>query len=180
MSHAPQVVATTWWEDQPDRLARELDAMRAVAPNLAWTPALPGGGWVGTVPSWPFDRPRPHGLTALLDPPELAVQIACGHPFPMIEPSVRPTSVTPPIEALGWTAWHVTPDGRLCLLQTHADWDPADNVASVIGKMAGWYVEFQLMQRGLIAAMTEAGIETDTSLDALLDAYPNAVGGDGA
>ena len=56
-----QDVARSWWQDEPQRLAREQAAMAATAPDLAWLPGEPSGGWQGTVPLWPFNRPEPQG-----------------------------------------------------------------------------------------------------------------------
>jgi hypothetical protein len=157
----------SWWQDEPGRLAAELAAMTAVAPDLAWQDAEPSGGWKGTVPLWPFTRGEPPGLLAVVGGP-LEVQILCGHAFPMVEPAVRPVSVEVPFEALGWTTWHVAPDGTLCLLQESAQWDPVCPAAELIPKVSGWYIEFCLKTGKHIEAMTISGITEDDSLDGLL------------
>jgi hypothetical protein len=169
MSELLKATARSWWQDEPERLAREQEAMRAAAPDLAWLPGEPSGGWQGKVPVWPFARPEPAGLARLLNGQALEVQIVCGHAFPMVEPEVWPLSVEVPSRALGWTNWHVAPGGSLCLLQASAQWDPADTTAELVPKISGWHIEYHLMVRGLIQAMTEQGLEADDSLDNLLN-----------
>jgi hypothetical protein len=150
-------------------MASEQAAMSQMAPNLRWLPEEPSGGWQGTVPLWPFDRPQPRGLVALVKGQSLEALIVCGHAYPMVEPQVTPLSVEPPIKALGWTTWHVAPNGALCLLQESVMWDPAGAVADLVPKISGWYIEYQLMLAGRIETMTETGLAADTSLDALLE-----------
>lgn len=159
--------ARSWWQDEPVRLAAEQVAMRAAAPELTWLPGEPSGGWQGKVPLWPFTRPRPPGLLARVGQP-LEVRIICGHAFPMVEPGIRPLSVEVPFEVLGWTNWHVAPDGTLCLLQESAQWDPSSPAADLIPKISGWHIEFWLMKGSHVEAMTECGIAEDDSLDGLL------------
>lgn len=158
----------SWWQDEPGRLAAELAAMKAAAPDLVWQEAEPSGGWQGPAPLWPFSRPEPPGLLPLVGGRALEVRITCGHAFPMVEPEVRPVSVDVPVEALGWTSWHVAPGGTLCLLQKSAQWDPASRAAELIPKVSGWYIEFRLKQAKHIEAMTISGIAEDTSLDNLI------------
>ena len=162
--------ARSWWADEPQRLAREQDAMRRAAPELDWRDAgaEPSGGWRGPVPMWPFDRPEPERLPQLLAGQRLQVAIRCGHAYPMIEPTIYPLNVDLPAVALGWSAWHVLPDGALCLLRDAALWDPRATVSELIPKISGWYLEYQLLSRGLVQEMTVAGIVTDTSRDHLL------------
>ncbi len=169
MSELLKAAARSWWQDEPWRLAREQEAMRVAAPDLAWLPGEPSGGWQGKVPVWPFARPEPTGLAGLLGGQALEVRIVCGHAFPMVEPEVRPLSVEVPSGALGWTSWHVAPGGSLCLLQASAQWDPAATASELVPKISGWYIEYQLVVRGLIQAMTEHGLEADGSLDILID-----------
>jgi hypothetical protein len=160
--------ARSWWQDEPGRLGAEQAAMAVSAPDLVWVADEPSGGWQGAVPLWPFDRSQPPGLLAVTGGQPLKVRIVCGHAFPMVEPRVRPVSVDVPFQALGWTQWHVAPDGALCLLQESAQWDPSSCAAALIPKISGWHIEFWLMKGGHIAAMTECGIAEDDSLDGLL------------
>lgn len=160
--------ARSWWQDEPGRLAAEQAAMNVAAPGLAWLPDEPSGGWRGNVPIWPFGRPEPPGLLALMGGRPLEVHITCGHAFPMVEPSIRPLSVEVPFHVLGWTNWHIAPDGTLCLLQESSQWDPAGAAADLIPKISGWNIEFWLMINGHIDSMTVQGIVEDDSLDVLL------------
>jgi hypothetical protein len=160
--------ARSWWQDEPDRLTAEQAAMGVAAPGLTWLPSEPSGGWQGLVPLWPFSRPEPPGLLALLGGQPLKARIICGHAFPMVEPSVRPLSVEVPFEVRGWTNWHVTPEGTLCLLQESAQWDPSGTAAELIPKISGWHLEFWLIKGSHIEAMTECGMAEDDSLDGLL------------
>jgi hypothetical protein len=169
MTGSLKAAARSWWQDEPGRLACEQEAMRAAAPDLAWLPGEPSGGWQGKAPVWPFVRPEPAGLARLLDSQALEVRIVCGHAFPMVEPEVRPLSVEVPPRALGWTSWHVAPGGTLCLLQASAQWDPASAASELIPKISGWHIEYHLIVRGLVQSMTEHGLEADDSLDDLLD-----------
>lgn len=169
MTGRPAVVPTTWWADQPRRLERELAAMSAVAPDMAWD--TDDSGWAGTVPLWPFDRPQPARVQALVREP-LAVRIVCGPAYPMVEPAVTPLGLDIPLQALGWTRWHVLPNGDLCLLQSTSAWPPEAVAADLVHKVSGWYVEYHLMLAGLIEAMSPAGIAADTLYDDLLDAEP--------
>ena len=164
--------ARSWWADEPHRLAREQAAMRQAAPELEWRGAEqePSGGWQGPVPLWPFDRPEPAGLSQLVAGQRLQVAIRCGHAYPMVEPTVYPLNADLPDVAFGWSTWHVLPDGALCLLQDAVLWDPRATVADLIPKISGWYLEYQLLSRGLVEAMTVSGIVTDASRDHLLTA----------
>lgn len=144
--------------------------MTDVAPDLRWLDRddEPSGGWEGPIPLWPFDRPEPAGLSVLVADQPLIVRIVCGHAFPMVEPSLYPCNVDLPNVAFGWTTWHVAPDGALCMLQESADWDPRCTASEMIPKASGWYLEYQLLRRGLIEAMSESGIVIDGSLDRTL------------
>ena len=144
--------------------------MRQAAPELRWLDSgeEPSGGWTGPVPLWPFDRPAPPGVSGLAAGQQLQVRIRCGHAFPMVEPAVYPLSIELPDVAFGWTTWHVLPDGALCLLQEAALWDPRAAAAELIPKISGWYLEYQLLSRGLVEAMTVSGIVTDASRDHLV------------
>lgn len=162
----------SWWADEPHRLERELAAMRQAAPELQWRDAEqePSGGWHGPVPLWPFDRPEPAGLVELVGGTSLQVGIRCGHAYPMVEPAVYPLNLDLPHAAFGWSTWHVLPDGALCLLRDAVLWDPRATVADLVPKISGWYLEYQLLSRGLVEAMTVSGIVTDDSRDLLLAA----------
>jgi hypothetical protein len=97
------------------------------------------------------------------------VKIVCGPAYPMVEPLVWPTAMDLPVTALGWTEWHLLLNGALCLLQDNTSWDPSALAAELVPKISGWYIEYHLKSAGYIRRMTEYGIATDDSLDALLN-----------
>jgi hypothetical protein len=160
----------SWWSDEPARRDLEIAAMLDIAPDLRWLDERdePSGGWEGPIPLWPFERPEPAGLSRLVGGDRLVVRIVCGHAFPMVEPTVYPLNVPLPNIALGWTTWHVAPNGALCMLQEAAAWDPRCCAAELIPKASGWYLEYQLLVRGQVEAMTESGIATNDCCDELL------------
>jgi len=173
MSDELRDAAVTWWQEDPRRLDREQTAMHAVAPDLFWR-NKGSGGWIGHVPLWPFRRPRPAGLRALVGDRPFAVEIICGHAYPMVEPQVWPKEVDLPVIARGWTKWHLLPFGALCLLQDRTSWDPSADAADLIEKISGWYIEYHLMRMGYITEMTEYGISEDDSLDPLIGAMDSS------
>ncbi|MFI5913163.1 hypothetical protein [Dactylosporangium sp. NPDC051541] len=158
----------TWWQDDEQRLLAECVALAAAAPDLRWEPKGPGY-WRGAVPLWPFDRPQPEGLPALVGGRPLEVAVLCRPPHPMVPPIVVPYSVTPPTRALGYASWHLLPSGALCLVRGTAWWDPQRLIASLVPKISGWYIEFQLMMAGLLDEMPARGVDRDDGLDALID-----------
>lgn len=172
MTPAPRSVPLSWWADEPQRLQRELAAMRVAAPELHWETDGHTGLWRGTVPLWPFDRERPAGVFALVGGEPLYVLVVCGAAYPMVEPDVVPLGLRIPWIALGWTRWHVLPNGHLCLLQATSAWPPSAMAAEIIPKVSGWYIEYHLMQRGLIEEMSPNGIADDTRYDDLLHEAP--------
>lgn len=159
----------SWWQEDPRRMVRERDAMELAAPDLRWLETEPSGGWLGTVPLWPFDRAEPQNLDVLVGANAFTVRIVCGNAYPMVEPEVKSANVEPPIEAFGWTAWHVLPNGNLCLLQDSAMWDPGGTVADLVPKISGWYIEYHLMLARKIDAMTQVGIASNADLDHLIE-----------
>jgi hypothetical protein len=177
MNDPPMTDARSWWVDEPQRLAREKTAMSEVAPQLAWRDDEPSGGWAGSVPLWPFDRPEPAGVAALTGGQPLTVSIVYGHAFPMVVPIVYPVSVEPDVYHRTDQAWHVAGDGRLCLLQEASHWDPDATAADLVPKMSGWYIEYLLMVRKRIDRMTIEGLAASTDLDELLRIYPVAPDG---
>jgi hypothetical protein len=176
MSGEPADGAVTWWQDDPARLESERAAMYAVAPALVWQ--FEGSGrWTGHVPLWPIPRRQPSGVTTLVRHRPFAVEIACLAAHPMIQPLVWPTEINPPVDALGWTEWHLLPNGALCLLQGNSSWDPSALAAELVPKISGWYIEYHLKRAGYITHMTEYGIASDDSLDSLLDDIADEAGG---
>lgn len=164
-------VVTRWFDWDPERLRRDIDEIAAIAPNLAhpaWDEqSLANGGWVGTLPLWPFERAAPPNLEALL-PRAMSVIIAYPSAYPMLPPIVYPTNPQPALEEVSDTVWHVAPGGSLCLFQSEGMWDPAASIEDIVLKSSGWRIEYELMHRGSIDRMTERGIVTDTRLDELI------------
>lgn len=163
------LVRRSWWEDDPDRLDRERVAMAAAAPELVWLDDEPSGGWEGPVPLWPFERSVPEGVQKLTSGTPLVVRIVCGHAYPMVEPAVYPLGIDPPYVAFGWSAWHLLPNGGLCLLRDAVMWNPEETASALIPKVSGWHLEYLLMLNKRIDAMTESGLAVDESIDSLFD-----------
>lgn len=161
-------MAISWWQDDPARLESERAAMFAVAPNLDWQ-SEKSGRWVGHVPIWPIPRRQPSGVARLIHHQPFEVTIECRQAHPMIVPFVWPTKIRLAVAELGWSDWHLLPNGSLCLLQGNASWDPFERAASLIPKISGWYVEYHLRRAGYIERMTQEGIAKDDRLDALLE-----------
>lgn len=166
-----EAAVTRWFDWDPGRLLRDVDELAVIAPDLLRrTPEggfLANGGWVGTLPLWPFDRPAPPNLDALLPNP-MSVVIAYPSAYPMLPPRVYPTEPQPAILEVSDTVWHVSPGGSLCLFQSDGMWDPSASIGDIVLKSAGWRIEYELMHRGAIERMTERGIVTDTHLDYLI------------
>ncbi|MEZ0108760.1 hypothetical protein ABH920_002761 [Catenulispora sp. EB89] len=165
--------ARTWWQEEPALLLRETVAMATLAPDLHWQPQ--GAGlWQGSAPWWPFDRPAPAGLDALSSGRTLKVQVAYGHGFPVAAPSIWALDPEPQLAHRLNHAWHVNGDGSLCLLASPAVWSGREPAAELVAKAVGWFIEYLLLSRGLIEAMTNTGIGADPSLDTLIrDAEPD-------
>lgn len=168
MSEDLAPAAITWWQEDAVRLRSELADMFAKAPDLIWRQEG-SGGWTGHVPLWPFDRRQPRGVAALVRGRPFEVTIQCRPAHPMVVPFVWPENVQPSIGELGWTEWHLLPNGSLCLLQGNADWSPSAHGAELIQKISGWYIEYHLKLNGYIDRMTEYGIAQDDSLDSILE-----------
>jgi len=160
MTHGAE--SLTWWQEDPRRLEREVASMSQVAPELAWS--AEAGAWAGRLPVWPFERPEPAGLEELvIEPLQVLVVPSAAHP--MIAPAFVPQDVDVPAGAIGFTEWHVAPDQSLCLLQSAAAWRPEGTIADLVPKASGWYIEYLLLRRGSVKAMTINGIVTDPSID---------------
>jgi hypothetical protein len=63
--------------------------------------------------------------------------------------------------------WHVNGDGTVCLFQSASDWTGGDTAADLVVKSAGWFLEYLLMEAGLIERMTANGIVSDPVHDHL-------------
>lgn len=159
--------ARTWWEVQPALLTHVLGDLKDAGFDLTWGPTG-SGVLTGRLPRWPLGRPAPEGLDDLLGGDGLAVEVVLGHAFPMVLPAVRP--VEPEVPWDRWTQhrWHVNGNGTLCLLQSAQAWDPQTPLSDVLRKSAAWYVEYRLIESGVIDAMSTNGIVSDDSYDHLV------------
>lgn len=153
-------------EDDPLRLARELEAISAAASQLTWT----GEHWAGELPVWPFERPEAPALKEYLAGRRFAVEVRYYESFPMVAPRFIPIDPVPPIGVWTMNRWHVAGDGSLCLFQNFTDWDPFGTAADLVPKAAGWFLEYLLMCDGAVEEMTPNGIAVDDSLDHLFTA----------
>jgi hypothetical protein len=161
----------TWLDAEPEHERREREEMATVAPDMVWVEEN-AGGWEGTAPEWPFARPRPQGLDRLLAGRRLRVRVEYSQAFPMVEPKLTPLDPDPPPERRVLHSWHLMGDGSLCLLQTADLWTGRETAADLVAKASGWFIEYLLMERGAIERMTESGIHSDDSLDAVIEGLP--------
>jgi hypothetical protein len=154
----------SWLNAEPAVAAREREDMAAIAPGLRWLEG-PSGGWEGELPVWPFERPRPSTLKEFMGSRVLEVRIEYPQSYPMAEPLFVPCNPTPPLAVRSWARWHVLPNGGLCLLQDAVTWDGTYTAADLVPKASGWFLEYLLMEQGLIEEMTVNGIASDDCLD---------------
>lgn len=162
----PALDRIRWFEDEPARLEREIDAMKPVAPDLAWN----GTYWSGELPLWPMERPEPLGLRDYVGSRRFEVEVHYFESFPMVAPRFVPVDPTPPLMARTMNKWHVLGDGGLCLFQNFTDWDPHWTAADVVPKAAGWFLEYLLMEDGHIETMSDTGLASNAELDGLIAA----------
>ena len=170
----PQV-PIPWTDAEPLRLARDLAEVSAFAPGLDYQ--APGassgsersqGGWVGELPLWPFARSTPPDLQELLNGQGLRVVIAYPSSYPMVPPVIYPVDPEPTFEEQTQTAWHVSPGGSVCLLQSDGAWQPDASLTELLAKACGWHVEYALMKAGVIERMSTNGIVSDPGFDDLV------------
>ncbi len=152
-----------WFDDDPARLQRELDAMPPIAPGLTWT----GDYWVGELPLWPFKRPEPTPLCEYVGDRRFRVEVHYYESFPMVAPRFMPIDPEPEIAVWTMHRWHVSGDGSLCLFQNFSDWHPSNTAADLVPKAAGWFLEYLLMKDDAIEHMTVEGIAANNVLDHL-------------
>lgn len=157
----------SWLEAESALVPLEKDAMAAVAPDLVWKEDDPGGGWEGLAPVWPFDRPEPTELDQFLQGRRFKIRVEYLQAYPMVEPKIWPLDPEPDAIHRTDSRWHVMGDGSLCLLQSASDWTGRETAADFVVKASGWFLEFQLMELGLIDEMTVGGLANDPSLDGL-------------
>lgn len=158
----------TWLDAEPDQVRKEQEAMAEVAPEMEWLADELAGGWQGFAPAWPFERSAPSGLVELLGSQRLQLRVVYSQGYPMVEPKLVPLDPNPPADRRILHSWHLNGDGSLCLLQSADAWTGRDTTAELVAKASGWFIEYLLMERGLIQAMTEEGLHSDDSLDALI------------
>lgn len=169
-----------WTEAEPARLRRDLEEIARFAPELEYHPPasdgspFPHGGWLGRLPVWPFERPEPDGLHDLIGQAGADVAVICSAAHPVVPPRVVPGDPEPTLHQQTQNAWHVAPDGSLCLLQSQGAWQPEASVTDLLAKAAGWRIEFALMQAGVIDRMSTRGIVMDASHDHLIAAAVDA------
>jgi hypothetical protein len=164
MTPAAAVRVVHWDAAEPDRLAADLVDTAAVAPDLAYDAGV--RAWRGRLPRWPFSRPEPAGLAALL-PRGMQAEIRTSPAHPLEEPAVYPLDVDVEVWHRLDQRWHVAGDGRLCLAQGPLAWEPEDSLSEVVLKAAGWRCELVLLEAGVVTAMSVNGIVTDPSRDCL-------------
>jgi len=163
-----------WTASDPNRLARDLVEVAAFAPGLTFE-GPPGsdpdyvhqGVWTGTLPIWPFDRPRPERLDDLV-PAGLTCAVCYSAAHPMVPPHIVPLDPEPEILERSQHIWHIAPRGDLCLLQTVGDWDPSASIVELLLKASAWRIEYALMKAGVVDSMTTNGIVDDPSHDDLI------------
>lgn len=164
-----------WPDAEPTRLARDVAEVQAFVPDLVYTaPRLDAdgvpehhGAWRGVLPTWPFDRPEPLGLSGLV-PTGLNFVMLYQAAHPMVPPRIYPVDPKPEISEHTQHRWHVAPGGSLCLLQRVGMWAPEASITDLLLKAAGWRIEYALLKAGAIESMTEHGIVTDAALDGLI------------
>lgn len=163
--------AVLWMDDEPGRLERDTADVQEFAPDLAYVSpcsGLPHGGWRGVLPLWPFERDAPEGLDALLGGIGLELVLVYSAAYPIIAPDIWPVTPEPTAMECTQAAWHVAPQGSLCLLQSQGQWQPQASITELLLKAAGWHIEYALMKAGAVDRMTTNGIVTDPSLDGLI------------
>ncbi len=167
-----QPLPVIWSDAEPTRLARDLAEVSQFAPALAFDPAgnrSEHGCWVGELPRWPFDRPEPAGLNALIGNGGLKIVLLYSAAHPMVPPAIYPVEPEPTVLERTQSAWHVAPSGSLCLLQSDGEWKPETSVTELLLKACGWRIEHALMKAGRVEQMSVNGIVSDPSLDPLID-----------
>lgn len=159
--------ARPWSEAEPRRFRSDTETLAGFAPNLEWR--SDDQAWTGELPVWPFRRTSPPGLHELL-PRGLVVTVAPPPVYPMVAPVLYPVDPDPPMAVRTHQRWHVAGDGRLCLMKSPGQWDPREPLTDLLLRAIGWHVEYALMIRGLIPAMTVNSIVEDDQHDALIEA----------
>lgn len=167
--------APIFWPDaEPEILECDLADISTFASGLTYEPPKVEGGrvvhhgrWIGRLPVWPFDRPRPEGLQNLvLEGASVVMSYSAAHP--VLPPRITVIDPEPELEERTQHRWHVAPGGSLCLLQTEGDWTPETSPVELLLKAAGWRIEYALMKAGVVDSMTTNGIVSDPTRDHLV------------
>jgi len=173
MKERPRIA---WVEAEHARVEREHVAMRAHCPDMVWHDRLEwpngrvGAGWEGLAPVWGAERAQPAGVEELLAGRRLRLRALYPEGFPMVPPDLYPLDPEVPIDRRTQSRWHVNGDGSLCTVQAAEDWQPEHSAADLVRKASCWFVEYLLVEGRDLDAMTQRGIYSDTTVDALLAA----------
>jgi hypothetical protein len=165
-----------WVDAEPQVAAREREAMSKRCQDMLWSDSLEwpqgrvGVGWEGLAPAWGANRTQPPGVEGLLAGRRLLLRAIYPEAFPMVPPDLYPIDPEVPRDRRTQNRWHVNGDGSLCTVQAAEDWQPTDTAADLVRKASCWFIEYLLVDAGELDRMTERGIFTDTTLDALLAA----------
>lgn len=170
----------SWLEVEVGRADTERAAMEKLAPGMEWAEGMSGFGrgglvgWKGLAPAWASDRPKPPGVDELLGSRRLELLLVYGEAFPIVAPAVVPLDPKIPVSRRTAHAWHVNGDGSLCLMQSAADWQPHETAAELVIKASGWFIEYLLMERGLIERMSVAGLHASDEHDEVIATFAEA------
>lgn len=171
-----ELLRISWVDAEPQALVRERKAMAERCPGMQWNDSLEwpqgrlGAGWEGLTPAWGADRPQPAGVDRLLGDRRLRLRVIYPEAFPMVPPDLYPLDPEVPWDRRTQNRWHVNGDGSLCTVQAAEDWQPEHTAADLVRKASCWFIEYLLVDGGELDRMTERGIFSDMSVDALLAA----------
>jgi hypothetical protein len=158
---------TRWRESEPRRFERDRREIAERFPELLWFDAG-AGGWRGRLPVWPFTRPSPPGLEALTSGLGLEVELRYFESYPMTPPLIYPLDPEPELMLRTQHRWHLSGDGSLCQLISAGQWSGRESVIDLLLKAASWRVEYALMRKEVLKAMSENGIVDDPVHDELI------------
>ncbi|WP_187270467.1 hypothetical protein [Microbacterium wangchenii] len=116
---------------------------------------------------WPFERPEPDGLRVLVPEPG-RVRIEYRQAFPAVPPTIVCERPSPDISLRSFEAFHVLPNGGLCLLRGADQWTLMSRTSDLLLKASGWVIEYALLRAGAVERMTVSGIVEDSGLDACI------------
>lgn len=171
MNDRPRV---SWVDAEATCLEAERAAMATHCPDMVWRDAMEwprgrtGAGWEGLAPAWGAERPQPAGVEELLADRRLHLRVLYPEGFPMVPPDLYPLDPDVPIDRRTQSRWHVNGDGSLCTVQAAEDWQPSGTAADLVRKASCWFIEYLLVDAGDLDVMTQRGIYSDVSVDALL------------